>query len=232
MDNLIRTEMMLTKEQMDKIKNAHVLVLGVGGVGCAVIEGLARAGIQHITAVDNDVFSTSNLNRQMYALTSTVGQKKVIVAQKHVHDIDKNIMFTPMDMFYDETTAPLIDFSKYNFVIDAIDTLSSKILIIQNAKQTNTPFLCCLSTGNKLDPTKFRVTDIEKTSVCPLARVLRNALKKRNIKKVPVLWSDECPIKQAESTCENGRHIPGSISFVPPVAGYILAGEAIKHIMR
>ena len=218
-----RAALLLGADGMDRLAGAHVAVFGIGGVGGAAAEALARAGVGALTLIDNDVVSVSNRNRQIIALSSTVGQPKVEVMAARIHDINPTCTVTPLQMFVTPDDAP--DLSQFDYVIDAIDTVTAKLFLIE--------------TCNKLDPTRFQVADIYKTSVCPLARVIRQECKKRRIKRLKVVFSTEeaakipperyalCP---GESKGTAGRPVPASVSFVPPVAGFILAGEVIKDL--
>lgn len=221
-----RTEALIGQEALEKLNNAHVAIFGIGGVGGYVAEALARSGIGEITLIDNDIVNESNINRQIIALTSTIGMKKTEVCSNRLYDINPDIKVNCYNVFYLPENSDVIDFSDFDYVIDAIDTVSGKIAIIEKCNSLSVPIISSMGTGNKLDPTAFEIADINKTSVCPLARVMRYELKKRNINKVKVLYSKESPIKS-----ETGR-IPASIAFVPSVAGLIIAGEAIKDIIK
>lgn len=223
-----RSELILGGEAMKKLEDARVIVFGVGGVGTAVCEGLARGGVGHITMVDPDTVSESNINRQLCALHSTIGKNKAQIMKERMLDINPDAEIIVRPVFFDESTLPQFDLSQYDFIADCIDTVSSKLLLIETAGHCHTPCISALGAGNKKDPTQFRVGDIYKTSVCPLARVLRRELKARGIKAHPVVYSEEVPCNTVLN--ENGRHAPGSLSFVPPVMGYIIAGEIIKAI--
>lgn len=219
-----RNELLIGKEKQELLKKKKVAIFGLGGVGSYVLEGLARAGIGEFVLIDSDTISLSNLNRQLLATMKTIGRKKVEVAGQRVQEINKEARVKLYDTFYlPNHTENILDKS-IDYVVDAVDTVTAKILIIQEAKQLNIPVISSMGTGNKLDPTKFEVADISKTSVCPLAKVMRKELKKRNIENIKVVFSKEEPIKQIEET------VPGSISFVPSVAGFILAGEVIKDL--
>lgn len=226
-----RTELLLGEDAIKKLNNSHIIIFGIGGVGGFALEALARSGVGNIDIVDSDVVSESNINRQIYALQNTVGKYKVDVAEERIKQINPNIKLSTFTTFYLPETAKQFDFQKYDYIIDAIDTVTGKIDLIVNADKMNTPIISSMGTGNKLDPTKFEVADIYETSVCPLARVLRRELKDRGIKKLKVVYSKEEPIK---TNCfdENNKMIPASISFVPSVAGLIIAGEVIKDIIK
>lgn len=221
---------MLGADALKTLAQAHVAVFGVGGVGGACVEGLARAGVGELSLFDPDTVSQSNINRQLIALHSTVGQKKALVAQKRAQDINPALIVHTNDIFYDAQTADDYPLRAYDYIVDAIDTVSSKLLLIERAQAANVPILCAMGTGNKVDASRFRITTIERTSVCPLARVIRAECRKRGLKNVRVLWSDEPPRTPENTPQEHGRHIPGSISFVPPVAGFLLAGEVVRSL--
>lgn len=225
-----RTELMLGKDAMERLKNSRVAVFGVGGVGGYAVEALSRAGVGTLDLFDHDRVSVSNINRQIIALSSTVGEYKVDAAKKRAVDINPDIEVNPHHIFYTPETE--LDFSKYDYVIDAIDTVTGKIALIVNAAACGTPIISAMGAGNKLDPTAFEVTDIYKTSVCPLARVMRYELKKRGIKKLKVVYSKEPPIKPDYGDNPPAKLPPSSNSFVPPVAGLILAGEVIKDLAK
>lgn len=224
-----RTELVIGKEALETLKNAKVAVFGVGGVGSYVVEGLARAGIGSFIIVDNDEVSISNINRQLIATHKTVGRPKVEVVKERILDINPDAKVEIFKEFFMPDTKDLFD-ETCSYVVDAIDTVTAKIDLIQRAKRLNVPIISCMGTGNKLDPTKFEITDINKTSVCPLAKVMRKELKQRGIKKLKVLYSKEEPIKF--ETKKGERRVPGSVSFVPSVAGLIIAGEVIKDIIN
>ena len=237
MEKFLRTEMLLGKEAIQKLKNSRVAVFGIGGVGGYALEALVRAGVGEIDIIDSDCVSTSNINRQILATTYTVGQRKVDVAEKRAKEINPDVKINKFPIFYLPTTADLFDFSNYDYIIDAIDTVSGKMELVKRANETDTPIICSMGTGNKLDPTAFEVADIYKTSVCPLAKVMRGLCKKEGIKHLKVVYSKEIPItpreiESAEQKGTAGRLSPASCSFVPPVAGFILAGEVIKDITR
>ncbi len=225
-----REEWLIGKEAVEKLKNSRVALFGVGGVGSYAAEALARSGVGRVELIDNDTVSVSNINRQLCALTSTVGRPKVSVAAERMRDINPHIEVTERQEFFLPETRERFDFTKYDYVIDAIDTVSGKIAIIECAVAAGVPVISCMGTGNKLDPTAFRVADIEKTSVCPLARVMRRELKKRGISHVKVVYSEEIARKSAGAD-ESGRPLPASIAFVPSVAGLIAASEAVRTIV-
>ncbi|MBR3593723.1 MAG: tRNA threonylcarbamoyladenosine dehydratase [Clostridia bacterium] len=220
-----RTDLLIGEENRKKLNNAHVAVFGIGGVGSFVCEALARAGVGTLTLIDSDTVAESNINRQLIALSSTIGEQKTGVMAKRIADINADICVHRHDIFFSQNTADNIDFSQFSYVVDAIDSVTSKLLIIEKCKQSGVPVLSSMGTGNKLDPTAFRIADIKKTSVCPLARVMRYELKKRGITDVKVLYSTEEPVVR-------GERVPASISFVPSAAGLIIAGEVIKDIIK
>lgn len=220
-----RTELLIGTEGIEKLKKAKVVIFGIGGVGSFVVEGLARAGIGSFILIDNDEVSESNLNRQLIATTKTIGRAKVEIAKERILEINPNAKVEIHQEFFMPESKDIFDTSA-NYIVDAIDTVTAKIEIIVRANKLNIPVISSMGTGNKMDPTRFEIADIYKTSVCPLAKVMRKELRARNIKKLKVLYSKEEPIKQKERT------VPGSISFVPSVAGLIIAGEVIKDIIR
>lgn len=231
MDGIFEREKWLIGETaLEKLKSSRVALFGVGGVGSYAAEALARGGVGHIELIDNDVVSVTNINRQLCALTSTVGRPKVEVVAERLRDINPRIEVTERQEFFLPETAGSFDFTGYDYVIDAIDTVSGKIAIIECSVAAGVPVISCMGTGNKLDPTAFRVADISKTAVCPLARVMRRELKKRGISHVRVVYSEEIA-RQSAGADERGRPLPASISFVPSVAGLIAASEAIKTII-
>ena len=228
---LERTINLIGEEAVKKIQNAKVAIFGIGGVGSYVVEGLVRAGIQNFILVDNDEVSISNINRQIIATSKTVGMPKVEVAKNRILEINPNAKVEVYQEFFMPDSKDLFD-NTVTYIVDAIDTVTAKIELIVRAKKQNIPIISCMGTGNKLDPTKFEVTDIYKTSVCPLAKVMRGELKKRNIEGLKVLYSKEEPIKLKNNTNTVGKQVPGSISFVPSVAGLIIAGEVVKDIIK
>ena len=240
MDPYSRTRFLLGDEAMQKLKNTHVAIFGLGGVGGYVAEALARSGVGMLTLVDHDTISLTNINRQILATRDTVGMDKVEVAANRVKAIDPDITVYPRKTFYLPETAEEFNFAEYDYVVDAIDTVTGKLMLAQAAQAAGTPIICSMGTGNKLDPTAFRVGDISQTSVCPLARIIRKESKKRGIKKLKVVWSTEDPIPCNLSTDDpawaelpEGRNaLPGSVCFVPATAGMILAGEVIKDIIK
>ena len=234
MDAFSRTRLLLGSDGMEKLKKARVAVFGLGGVGGYVVEALARSGVGALDLVDHDTVSLTNINRQLLALHSTVGMDKAEAARHRVLDINPEAQVTVHKKFYGPDTAGEFDFSQYDYIVDAIDTVTAKLALITNAKAVGTPILCCLGTGNKLDPTQFRITDISKTSVCPLARVMRKECAKRGLKGVKVLFSTEDPIASTEESTEElpkgRRSLPGSVAFVPSVAGLLIAAEVIRDL--
>ena len=225
-----RAELLLGEEALHKLRSARVALFGIGGVGSFAAEALARGGVGHITLVDGDTVSITNINRQLIALHSTVGKEKTVVMAERIADISPETEVETYPVVYGAENRDLLDFSTYDYVIDAIDTVTSKLILIEEAKKAGVPVISCMGTGNKFHPERFEVTDISKTSVCPLAKVMRKELKVRGIKNVKVVYSKEEPQKPAESPETGKRQIPGSLSFVPPVAGLLLAGEVIRHI--
>lgn len=230
-----RTELLLGTEAVKKLNEAHVAVFGVGGVGGFAIEALVRSGIQHIDIVDNDDVSLTNINRQIIATHSSVGRPKVDVMKERILDINPAAEVNAFKCFYLPETKNQFDFSKYDYVVDAVDTVTAKIQLIMQAKESGVPVISSMGAGNKLDPTLFEVADISETSVCPLARVMRQECKKRGIKNVKVVYSKEKPlqpIKTEDSEMKGNGVAPGSTAFVPSVAGLIIAGEVIKDLVK
>lgn len=227
-----RTEMLLGKENVEKLKKARVAVFGVGGVGGYVCEALARSGVGYLELVDKDVVSLSNINRQIIALHSTVGRYKTEVMAERIKDINPSAVVRVRNLFYLPETASEFDFSSYDYVVDAIDTVTGKIELIVRAKQAKIPVISSMGAGNKLDPTRFEVSDISKTTVCPLARVMRRELKKHAIDHVKVVYSKEEPFKVETQEQNVGKPSPGSVAFVPSVVGLIIAGEVIKDLIQ
>jgi len=226
-----RTALLLGEAGVNVLKKARVAVFGIGGVGGFACEALARAGVGSLLLVDDDTVSESNLNRQLIALRSTIGQPKVSVMAARIADIDPSIAVETRQCFFDETTAGSFDFSAFDYVIDAIDTVSAKVELICRAKAAGTPIVSCMGAGNKLDPTKFVVTDLAKTDTCPLARVLRQRLRKQGIQPLQVVYSTEPPLTPLETIQDGGRRqLPGSVSFVPSAAGLVAAGAVIRAL--
>ncbi len=227
-----RTELLLGKQGVEKLKNSRVAVFGLGGVGGYVVEALARSGVGAIDLIDNDVVSLSNINRQVVALHSTVGKKKTEVVAARLKDINPKIKINSYDLFVLPETVDKIDFALYDYVVDAIDTVSGKLAIIERAKERKIPVISSMGTGNKLEPMAFEVADIEKTSVCPLARVMRRELKKRGITGVKVVYSKEEALPPSAVDEDTGKAIPASVAFVPSVAGLLIASEVIKDLIK
>ncbi len=226
MDNRFsRTELLIGKESLEKLNKSKVALFGIGGVGSYVVEGLARAGVQSFILVDKDEVDITNINRQIIATTKTVGRPKVEVAKERILEINPEAKVEIYQEFFMPETEGILDDS-IDYTIDAVDTVTAKIELAERAEKLNIPIISSMGTGNKLDPTRFEVTDIYKTSMCPLAKVMRKELKDRGIKKLKVVYSKEEPIKQEE------RGVPASISFVPSVAGLIIAGEVIKDLSK
>jgi tRNA A37 threonylcarbamoyladenosine dehydratase len=242
-----RTELLFGKEAMNKLKESRVAVFGIGGVGSYTVEGLARSGIGTIDIFDDDKICLTNLNRQLIATRKTIGQYKVDAMKERILEINPNAVVNVYKCFYLPGVAEEYDFSAYDYIVDAIDTVTAKLELIMRAQEKNIPIISCMGTGNKLDPTQLEVTDIYKTSVCPLAKVMRKELKTRRVKKLKVVYSKEpakTPIDDDTTSCKNHcvcppgtqrncnvrRQVPGSTSFVPSVAGLIIAGEIIKDI--
>ena len=237
MDQYSRTRLLLGDDAMNKLKNARVAVFGLGGVGGYVVEALARSGVGALDLVDHDTISLTNINRQLLATHSTVGQSKALAAADRVRDIDPNIRVTIHETFYLPETADQFDFTQYSYIVDAIDTVTGKLMLAAQAQECGTPIISSMGTGNKLDPTAFQVSDIADTRGCPLARIMRKECKKRGIRKLKVVWSEEEPIPSKldgleEELPEGRRALPGSVAFVPSVAGLIIAGEVIKDLIR
>ena len=230
-----RTGLLLGEAALEKLQSARVAVFGIGGVGGYTVEALARSGVGCLDLIDSDTISISNINRQILATHSTVGMRKVDVAKTRILDINPDAKVTVYPCFYLPETADQFDFSQYDYIVDAIDTVTGKLQLVQQAHAAGTPIICSMGTGNKLDPTAFRVSDISKTTMCPLARIMRKELKKRGIDHVKVVYSLEealTPVGAEEEMARTGkRQIPGSTAFVPGAAGLILAGEVIKDLI-
>ena len=226
-----RTKMLIGEEGIEKLSKAKVAVFGIGGVGSYVVEGLARAGIQNFVLVDNDKVISSNINRQIIATTKTIGEYKVDVAKKRILEINPNAKIEIYKEFFLPETKGILD-KTIDYIVDCVDTVTAKIELVIRANKLGVPIISSMGTGNKLDPTKFEVEDLYKTSICPLAKVMRKELKAREIKKLKVVYSKEEPIKpeQIENN-KTKKQVPGSISFVPSVAGLIIAGEVVKDIL-
>jgi tRNA A37 threonylcarbamoyladenosine dehydratase len=242
-----RTQLLFGKEAMEKLNQSRVAIFGIGGVGGYTVEALARSGIGTFDLFDDDKVCLTNINRQIIATRKTVGKYKVEVMKERILDINPKAVVNMHQTFYTPEVAEQYDFSEYSYIVDAIDTVTGKIELVLRAKQSNVPIISCMGAGNKLDPTKFEVTDIYKTSICPLAKVMRKELRVRGIEKLKVVYSKEIPTKPIEDMsiscrshcicppdvqrkCTDKRQIPGSNAFVPSVAGLIIAGEVIKDL--
>lgn len=228
-DWLSRTEGLIGRENVEKLNNKKVAIFGIGGVGSYVVEALARVGIGRFILVDSDDISITNINRQIIATNRTIGEPKVEVAKERILEINSNAKVEIYKEFFTSNTKGILDKS-VSYIVDAVDTVSSKVELVVRANKLDIPIVSSMGTGNKLDPTRFEVSDIYKTSVCPLAKIMRKELKKRNISKLKVVYSKEEPIKTSIS--ETGKIVPASISFVPSVAGLIMASEVIKDLMN
>lgn len=236
MDNRFsRTERMLGKDAMKILSSSRVAVFGVGGVGGYAVEALARSGVGQLDLIDSDKVCLSNINRQIIATNDTIGEYKVEAAKARILSINPECVVNTYNIFYLPETADQFDFTKYDYIIDAVDTVKAKLELIANAQAANTPVISAMGAGNKLDPTAFEVSDIYKTSVCPLARVMRYECKKRGLKSFKVVYSKEQPVRPRPAPAEEStgvrRDIPASIAFVPSVAGLIIAGEVIKDLI-
>lgn len=241
-----RTQLVLGKDNMDVLAGARVAVFGIGGVGGYTVEALARSGVGQLDLIDDDKVCLTNINRQIIALRSTIGQYKVDVAATRIHDINPDCIVKTYKTFYMPDTKDEFDFTQYDYIVDAIDTVTGKLELIMNAKEAGTPIICSMGAGNKMDASAFEVADIYQTSVCPLAKVMRHECRKRGIRKLKVVYSKEKPIRPYEDMsiscrqhcvcppgtrkCTVRRDIPGSTAFVPSVAGLIIAGEVIKDL--
>ncbi len=219
-----RTEQLIGQENLSKLKEAKVAVFGIGGVGSYVLEGLVRAGVGNIVIVDKDCVDVTNINRQLVAYESTIGQPKVEVAKSRCLDINPHVSIEAYQLFYLKDTKDHIDLSELDYIVDAIDNVTAKLLLIEEAKAKGIPIISSLGTGNKLDNTKFQITDISKTHTCPLAKVMRKEIKDRKLGKVKVIFSSELPVLK--------KQVPASISFVPPVAGLMIAGEVVRDLIQ
>ena len=219
-----RTIAVLGESAIEKLKDVHIAIFGVGGVGSYTVEALARAGVGKIDLIDNDTFNVTNINRQLYATHKTIGQYKVDVAREHILDINPQCQVTVHKMFYLPENANELDLSQYDYIVDAIDTVSAKVELIVRAQKSGIKIISSMGTGNKLNPEMFEIADIYKTSVCPLAKVMRTRLKKEGIKKLKVVYSKEEPIK-------NTDNVVGSVPFVPSVAGLIIASQVVKELI-
>lgn len=235
MNPFSRTALLLGDDNMNKLKNATVAVFGLGGVGGYVVEALARSGIGGLELVDHDTVCLTNINRQILATHATLGMSKAEAAKNRVLDINPDIRVTAKPVFFSPDTAAEFDFSRYSYVVDAIDTVTGKLALITAAQSAGVPIISCMGTGNKLDPSKFQITDISKTSVCPLARIMRKECAKRGIRNLKVLFSTEDPLSPAVSDLQElpqgRRALPGSVAFVPSVAGLMIAGAVIQDLI-
>ena len=240
-DQYSRTRLLLGDEGMDKLRESRVAVFGLGGVGGYTVEALARSGVGQLDLIDDDEINLTNLNRQVLALHSTIGMSKVEAAAQRIRDIDPTIQVRTYQTFYLPETADQFAFSQYDYVVDAIDTVTGKLALIAQAKQAGTPIISCMGTGNKLDPTGFKVADISKTSGCALARIMRKECAKRGLKGIKVVYSEELPqdvemdpqeYQESQREGSSRRALPGSTAFVPGVAGLIIAGEVIKDLSK
>lgn len=233
-EQFLRTEMLLGRDAIEKLHSARVAVFGLGGVGGYAVEALARSGVGSLDLIDSDRVSVSNLNRQILAAHSTVGMLKVDAARQRVLDINPACVVRTYPIFYTPETADSFDFTQYDYIVDAIDTVTGKLALVERAVAVNKPIICCMGTGNKLDASAFQVADISKTSMCPLARVMRKELSKRGIRHLKVVYSQEEAITPAgweeEAAALGKRQIPGSVAFVPGAAGLLLAGEVVRDL--
>ena len=247
-EQFIRTEMLLGAEALERLQNARVALFGLGGVGGYTLEALTRSGVGQLDLIDNDTVSRSNLNRQILATYDTVGMRKVDAAKQRVLSINPACVVRTYAAFYTPETAGQFDFTQYDYIVDAIDTVTGKLALVVKAKEAGTPIICAMGAGNKMDPTRFEVTDIYKTSVCPLAKVMRSECRKRKIKHLKVVYSKEpamTPIEDDSISCKDHcicppgtqrkctirRSVPGSNAFVPSVAGLIIGGEVVKDLV-
>ena len=235
-EEFVRTAMLLGEEAIEKLQKARVAVFGVGGVGGYAVEALARCGVGALDLIDSDTVSRSNINRQILATYSTVGMLKVDAAKARVLDINPDCVVTTYPIFYLPETAEQFDFTQYDYIVDCIDTVTGKLQLVERAVAAGTPIICSMGTGNKLDPSAFQVADISKTSMCPLARIMRKELKKRGIDHIKVVYSQEealTPTVDEEELKRTGkRQIPDSVAFVPGAAGLVLAGEVVKDLIK
>ena len=234
LEQFLRAEMLLGSEALTRLQSARVAVFGLGGVGGYVVEALARSGVGSLDLIDSDTVSVSNLNRQILATHSTVGMLKVDAARNRVLDINPACNVKTWPVFYTPDTADDFDFTQYDYIVDAIDTVTGKLALVERAKAAGTPIICCMGTGNKLDASAFQVADISKTSMCPLARVMRKELAKRGIRHLKVVYSQEEALTptgwEEEAAALGKRQIPGSVAFVPGAAGLLLAGEVVRDL--
>lgn len=231
MNQFSRTEILLGQDAMEKLRSSRVAIFGIGGVGGYVAESLVRSGIGNFVLIDNDEVSLTNLNRQIIATRSSIGKAKVECMKERMLDINPDVKVECKKMFFLPENASEFDFSLFDYVVDAIDTISAKIEIILRCKEKNVPVISAMGAGNKLDPARFKVSDIYKTSVCPLARVMRSELKKRGVKKLKVVYSDESPKKVGIKQADSNKVIPGSIAFTPAACGLVIASEVVKDLV-
>lgn len=233
-DQFARTRLLLGSESLDRLRRCRVAVFGLGGVGGYAVEALARSGVGSLDLIDSDTVSVSNLNRQLLATHSTVGMLKVDAARNRVLDINPDCIVRTYPVFYTPDTAGQFDFTQYDYIVDAIDTVTGKLALVERAKAADTPIICSMGTGNKLDASAFRVADISKTAMCPLARVMRKELSKRGIRHLKVVYSQEEALTptgwEEEAAALGKRQIPGSVAFVPGAAGLLLAGEVVRDL--
>ena len=235
-EELLRTAMLLGEGAVEKLTKARVAIFGIGGVGGYTLEALARAGVGQLDLIDSDTVSRSNINRQILATQSTVGMPKVEAGRRRVLDINPDCQVRTWEIFYTPETADQFDFTEYDYIVDAIDTVTGKLQLVKAAQEAGTPIICCMGTGNKLDASAFEVSDISKTTMCPLARIMRKELNKRGIKHLKVVYSKEEALSptgwEEEAKLLGKRQIPGSVAFVPGAAGLILAGEVISDLVK
>lgn len=235
MEAFSRSGLLLGEKAIEKLKNARIAVFGLGGVGGYVVEALARTGVGCLELVDHDSISLTNINRQIFATHSTVGMPKAEVAKQRVLDINPEATVIARREFFSPDTAADFDFTSYDYVVDAVDTVTAKLALVTACQTVGVPIISCMGTGNKLDPTKFQIADISKTTVCPLARIMRKECKKRGIRHLKVLFSTEdplTPLDADEELPEGRRALPGSVAYVPSVAGLMIAGEVIAHLIK
>ena len=235
-EQFLRTQMLLGTDALERLQRARVAVFGIGGVGGYTVEALARSGVGQLDLIDSDTVSVSNINRQILATHRTVGMPKVEAAKERILDINPDCDVTTHQVFYTPETADRFDFTQYDYIVDAIDTVTGKLQLVERAVAAGTPIICCMGTGNKLDASAFEVSDISKTSMCPLARIMRKELSKRGIKHLKVVYSKEEALTptgwEEEAAALGKRQIPGSVAFVPGAAGLILAGEVIRDLAQ
>lgn len=231
-----RTRLLIGEEGIDILRSSHVAVFGVGGVGGAAVEALARSGIGELTLVDNDIVGQSNLNRQIIALSDTLGRSKTETMAERIHKINDDCIVHTSETFFDAETSSEFDFSEYDYVIDAIDTVKSKLLLIETCYRAGVNVISCMGTGNRMDPSRLKICDISKTFGCPLARIMRGELKRRGIKKLLTVFSDEMPLKplmafSGDQERQEGKALIGSMTFVPSSAGIMMASQVVRHLL-